>query len=350
MNISRIRKTHILALVIALFEFGCSKASSNAAAGGGISYDISATAKSSIGLKSVNALSVSSHFSKATTLTDGPTLCSSVVCFTPTAMTGKYYGTGLQIQSSGNGMVAYFGQDSWSSIKGTSQTYDFDSAAPVTNSGDLKCCGGTGDLDSENTYVSEVIYLFGYIDATFTLSGITGNTTMNREFTVRFVLADGAITDGIRGDLLIKDPSDGVFKWIDKSVSAGGDVGDGALVSSRPTTPVTMDSSVTKWTNPFGTSAGNQEIPVIYAPILPETLDGKVTISKTQIETSGRTYSYSFDPTNFIMFPSMQTTDLNMLYSYTQLLSKIHLGGLPHSMQTMGVGSPASTVLKITEP
>ncbi len=305
---------------------------------GGKSYDFTATSSASLALKS----------RRASTRTDGPTLCSSVVCVTPTALTGKYYGTGLLIQSSGNGMVAYFGQDSWSGITGTSTSYSFDTASPVTNTGNLNCCGGTGDLASSNTYVSDVIYLFGYLDATFSLSGITSNTNMNRSFTVRFVLADGAITNGVRGDLLLKDPSDSTFKWMDTSVSAGGDVGAGTLVTSRPASPVTMNSSVTGYTNPFGTEQGNQTIPVIYAPVIPSG-GGVYTITETALNTANQTYTFNFDPANFVMFPSLQaSTDLNMLSTYTAMLQNIHLGGLPHSGQSMGVGSPASTELVVT--
>ena len=354
MNPVKISSLIFFATVSTLIIFNCAKSTDkDKAAGAKKSYDFTAAASAAISLKAA-ALQLSQdskNNSAAPKLTDGPTLCSSVVCFTPTKLTGTYYGTGFLIQSSGSGLVAYFGQDSWSSITGTSASYNFDSATPVTNAGNLTCCGGTGDLASENTYISDAIYLFGYLDATFTVSGVTGNTSMNREFTVRFVMADGAISGGIRGDVLLKDPSDGVFKWIDKSVSAGGNVGDGTLVSTRPTTPVTMDSSVTAWTNPFGTSQGNQTIPVIYAPILPESGTGVFQISETDLSTTGKVYNYKFDPTNFVMFPTLQrSSDINMIYSYTQLLSKIHLGGLPHSQQTKGVGSPAGTVLTVTGP
>jgi hypothetical protein len=283
--------------------------------------------------------------------TSGPTLCSSVVCFTPTALTGRFFGTGFLIQSKGNGMVAYFGQDSWSGITGSSETYDFSSATPVTHPGTLTCCNGTGNLDSSSSYIESAIYLFSYLDATFTVSGVTGNTSMNREFTVRFLMADDAVTSGKRGDLLLKDPDDGVFKWMDTSTSAGGNVGAGTLTTTRPASPVTMDEAVTDWTNPFGSGQGNQEIPVIYAPVLPESGSGVVSITESGLSVDGQSYTYGFDPTNFVMFPTMiKTSDINMLYSYKELLAKIHLGGLPHSQQSKGVGSPASTILTIASP
>lgn len=334
MNVAKVSIALSLAMIAGIAAVRCAKS-------GGSSYDFTSTAKASIALKSRTV--------KRGNRVDGPTLCSSVVCVTPTKLTGRYYGTGFLIQAGGQGMVAYFGQDAWSGITGTSDSFAFDSATPVTNSGNLTCCGGTGDLASSNTYVEDAIYLFGYLDATFTLSGITSNTNMNREFTVRFVLADGAVTDGKRGDLLMKD-ADTTFKWMDTSVSAGGDVGAGTLTATRPTSPVTMNSSITSYTNPFGADKGNQSIPVIYAPLVPESGDGVFTISDTQLKTAGRTYTYAFDPANFVMFPQILTADLNTLSTYTAMLQKIHLGGLPHSAQSNGVGNPASTVLTVTEP
>lgn len=330
-------KTLFFALGLSTLLLSCNKAST----GGGSSYSFTAASTASFRLTSRSSREVLQ--SERVT---GPTLCSSVICFTPTKLTGKYYGTGFLIQSSGNGMVAYFGQDSWANITSSSTTYSFDSSSPVTNSGNLTCCNGTGDFTSSNTYIESVMYLFGYLDATFTVSGVTGNTSMNREFTVRFVLADGAITSGIRGDLLLKDPSDGIFKWIDTSVSAGGNVGAGTLVTTRPTSPVTMNTSVVSYSNPFG-SQGNQTIPVIYAPVVPASGSGLFEVTEASLSAANKSYTYKFNPTNFVMFPQLLTADINMLSSYTALLQKIHLGGLPHSAQTSGVGSPASTVLTV---
>ncbi len=333
----------VYTLAFVIMTNSCTKSTT----GGGNSYDFSASSSISLRLKSRESQDASHQAQSASVKSarsSGPTLCSSTVCFTPTALTGKYYGTGFLIQSSGNGMVAYFGQSTWSDIVGTSTSYSFDSAAPVTNSGTLTCCGGTGDLASENTYIESIIYLFGYLDATFTVSGVTSNTNMNREFTVRFVLADDAITGGKRGDVLLKDS--GVFKWMDTATSAGGDVGAGTLVTTRPTSPVTMNTSVKNWTNPFGTTQGNQTIPVIYAPVLTSG-NGVYQITEAELKATGKTYTYSFDPTNFVMFPALTTADKNSLYSYYQLLSNIHLGGLPFSTQSNGVGSPAGTVLTV---
>lgn len=309
---------------------------------GGTSYNFSAIASAAFGIKS-RAVAQPPPSNRA-----APTLCSSVICVTPSALTGKYYATGLLIQSSGNGMVAYFGQDNFSDITGTSTTQNFDMTAPITNSGNLKCCGGTGDLASANTYISDIIYMFAYIDATFDISG-TATGGMNRTFTVRFVLADDAITGGKRGDVLLKDPSDSVFKWMDTSAVSSAIVG-GTLVTTRPTSPVTMNTSVVSWTNPYGTSEGNQTIPVIYASVVPDSGSGVFTVTQTELAADGKTYSFGFDPTSFVMFPSLLTADINLLTSYKELLSRIHLAGLPHSAQPQGVGSPASTELSVTGP
>jgi hypothetical protein len=280
-------------------------------------------------------------------VTVGPTLCGSTVCFTPTALTGTYFGTGLLLQVGGKGMVAYFGQEAWSGITGTSPSAAFDVGAPITHAGTLSCCAGDGDLSTPDVYVSDVIYLFGTIDATFSVSGVTSNTSMNREFTVRFVMADGALPTAKRGDVLLKDPADGQFKWMDPSTTTGGDVGAGTLVTTRPASPVTMDGAVVNYVNPFSTTQGNQQIPVFYAPVT--SLDGTpYAIDEAGLRLVGRTYTFRFDPTNFVMFPAVLTADLDQLYSYKQLLSKVHLGGLPHSQQPMGVGSPAATVLEVS--
>lgn len=342
----------VILVTMAFLSMGCSQSKSGSSSDAAKnSYSFSASASANIALKSsVLGLAQSESQNEVSLLATGPTLCSSVVCFTPTSLTGKYYGTGFLIQSNGSGMTAYFGQSTWSDLTGKSESYSFNAAVPISNSGTLTCCNGTGDLTSENTYIESAIYLFGYLDATFTVSGVTSNTSMNREFTVRFVLADDAVTSAKRGDVLLKDPADGIFKYIDTAVSAGGMVGAGTLVEARPSSPVVMNTSVTNWTNPFGTDKGNQSIPVIYAPIITKKEGEVFQVKKTELETNGRTYTYGFDPTNFVMFPDFLTSDINSLYSYTQMLSKISLGGLPHSTQSMGIGNPAGTLLKIVEP
>ena len=312
---------------------GC-KAGNEGGADSGSAYSFTSPASAKIALNSLVSRSIDSdvHTQSST----GPTLCSSVVCFTPTAITGKYFGTGLLIQSNGNGMMAYFGQDSWSTITGTSTAYDFDAASPITNTGTLTCCTSTGDLSGSSSYVESVANLFSYLDVTFAVTGVTGNISMNATYTLRFVMADGAITDGVRGDVLIFDS--GAFKWMDNGTSA--------LSTTRPSVPVTMNSSIVNYTNPFG-SSGNQTIPVIYANVIPASGSGVFSIDESTLRATTNTYSYGFNMTNFIMFPSMQHADLNMISSLKELMSRVHLGGLPHSQQSRGVGSPADTKLKI---
>lgn len=205
------------------------------------------------------------------------------------------------------------------------------------NSGTLTCCAGTGDLTSENTYIESVAYLFGYIDVTFTVSGITGKVSLNGTYNLRFVLADGAITNGVRGDILIFDS--GTYKWMNNANSA--------LESTRPTDPVKMNTSVVNWTNPFGTTEGNQDIPVIYSFVVTPA-DQVMQINETQLRAVGKTYTFGFNKNNFVMFPSLLHADINMISSLKELLSRVHLAGLPHSLQPMGVGNPADTDLIIS--
>lgn len=325
------------ALVIWGSLAGCKGGAGSGGSGSGSSYTFSSPASAKIALNTLVSRSIGDEKNDVEIQSStGPTLCSSVVCFTPTAITGKYYGTGLMIQSNGNGMMAYFGQDSWSTITGTSTSYAFDAATPVTNTGTITCCTSTGDLSGSSSYIESVAYLFSYLDVTFAVTGVTGNVSMNATYTLRFVMADGAITDGIRGDVLVFDS--GAFKWMDNGTSA--------LSTTRPSTPVTMNASVVNYTNPFG-SNGNQTIPVIYANVVPVSGSGVFSIDESTLRVTTNTYSYGFNMTNFIMFPSMQHADLNMISSLKELMSRVHLGGLPHSQQTMGVGSPADTKLKI---
>ena len=73
------------------------------------------------------------------------------------------------------------------------------------------------------------------------------------------------------------------------------------------------------------------------------------TITETELRATNKIYSFGFNPTNFIVFPTLQKADINMIYSLKELLSRVHLGGLPHSGQPMGIGNPADTVLEISE-
>lgn len=317
----------------------CEKNDNSEPSSGGQSYSFTTSASSEISMVGSTSLAENGF-----ALSDGPTLCSSVVCFTPTVLEGQYYGVGFLLQSAGNGMVSYFGRDSWDDVTESSETYAFSSADPAEHGGDLFCCNGEGDLNNGSSYIENVIYLFSYLDATFTISGVTGNTSMNKEVTVRFILADGGVSGAKRGDLMIKDEDE--FKWMDTSTSAGGIVGDGTLVTTRPSSPATMNTSVKNWTNPFG-GDGNDEIPVIYVPVESEKASERIVVSESMLKKKSKIYRFGFDPSNFVMFPELLDSDINSISSYSQLLKYIHLGGLPHSKQSNGVGNPASTVLTI---
>lgn len=247
--------------------------------------------------------------------------CDSMFCVTPSAVSGKYFGVGLSIQADGKGMSANFGKDSWSDITGTSTAYDFDLTTPVTNTGDLMCCNGTGDLSSDNTYIEAVTFLLGYVDVTFTLASPVNGTAAGTH-TVRFVLADDVITDGVRGDLLYSDS--GTFKWVDSST--------GSMSTTRPTSPVTMDSDVTGWENPWG-KVGSTDIPVIYAGV--DDSDGKVTTSESNLKGKD-TYSFNFPAADLVIFPMiLKDQDEGLIDSVKTMLQKIHLQGLPHHQQDL---------------
>lgn len=325
------------------FTIGCSGSGGASSGSEGQSYSFTSAASASI--TSSTALSFDQLMGKrvgsqsaSPFSSTGPTLCSSVICFTPTAVSGRYYGTGLSIQSNGSGMMAYFGQETWSDITGTSTSYPFSATSPVVNTGNLTCCVGTGDLASENTYIESVAYLFSYLDVTFTVSGVTGNTSMNATYTFRFVFADDAITGGVRGDILVFDS--GEFKWMNSDNST--------LSTTRPTNPVTMNSSVTNYTNPFGTTEGNQEIPVIYSFIVTPA-NQVMQVTEAELRATGQIYSFGFNMANFVMFPTLLTADINMISSLKELMSRVHLAGLPHSAQPMGAGNPADTEFTITQ-
>jgi hypothetical protein len=350
----------ILFSVFSLFALAaCSQESEES----GSSYDFEAAATAKLSLKVLDTLlyqnrSLSPGRAQGDAAfnllaSTAPSLCTSVVCFTPSQLTGKYFGTGLLIQSGGNGMVAYFGQDAWSGITGESEAFEFDAANPIENSGNLTCCNGQGDLSTpNNSYISDVNYLFGYLDATFAVSGVTGNTAMNTTYTLRFVMATGAVTGGVRGDVLMRVDGGGAscpvtntgctgsFKWMDST--------NENFSTTRPASPVVMNASVVDWVNPFGTDQGNQEIPVLGVPVFPESGEGVLVITETELKATGSTYGFQFDPNSFVMFPTVLQADINSISSKKALMEKVHLAGLPHSAQSMGVGNPASTVLVIT--
>ncbi len=320
------KKLHRVLFVIlvftALIVANCAKKDS----GSGTTYSFSASAKNKISSSTLSALKLSPEAST----------CSSWFCLTPAKLTGKYFAAGLLIQSNGNGMSAYFGNSDWSSIKGTSTTYDFDMSTPVTNAGTLTCCSGTGDLSSSNTYYSDISYMFGYLDATFTITAASGaHGAAVATHTVRFIFADDVITSSKRGDLMYKD-TDSTFKWMDST--------SGTLSIARPTSPVTMNASVVNWSNPWG-STGNQTIPVVYAGISnTSNQGGPVTVTESELKTEGRTFSFNFNATGLVIFPGiLANQDEGMLNSIKDVLQKIHLQGLPHSTATLGK-APDTTI------
>ncbi len=275
-------------------------------------------------------------------VTASPPSCVDNICLTPTELTGKYYAVGLMIQSGGNGMNAYFGQDQWSDITGTSPTFDFSFKSPITQAGDLICCTSEGDLSGDNTYFSDAIYLFGYIDATFTIaadSGAHGDAVGTH--TVRFVLADDSISGGKRGDLLIKDAEE--FKWMDAA---------GALSTSRPADAITMNEDVVAFPDPYGDGKGTIAIPIIRTSVNAPASGEVFQVSEEELKIADRTYSFDFNASGFVWFPTLLQNDIGMLESRKALLSKIHMQGLPHSQYGDGgaYGASGDTTLTITAP
>jgi hypothetical protein len=203
----------------------------------------------------------------------------------------------------------------------------------------LGCCGGTGDLTSENSYFSDANFLFGYIDASFKIPYVNTNqvnSEMLATHTVRFVLADKTSTGYKRGDLLLQDTDD-TFKWM---------TADGTLSATRPASPITMDTQVVNYTNPF--EKGNTEIPVIGSQILsPEGGDNKVTTSEGELKEAGNTYRFDFDASSLIVF-MLAPTELTIIQTKAEMLKRIHLQGLPHSKFTFGAS--AVSTLTVTNP
>jgi hypothetical protein len=72
--------------------------------------------------------------------------------------------------------------------------------------------------------------------------------------------------------------------------------------------------------------------------------------SEAELNDSGRTYSFGFNTTKLVMFPTVLSSgsDINLISSLEQLMIRVHLAGLPHSTQPMGPGNPASTQLTVS--
>lgn len=276
-------------------------------------------------------------------LTDGPSqLCETgqtISCADVSDVSGKLLTVGLLIQAGGQGMQSYLLTDNFSDVTGDSTAYDFDFRNPVTTSGALGCCGGTGDLTNENSYFSDANFLFGHMDVSFKIPYVNTNqvnTEMLATHTVRFVLADKTSTGYKRGDLLLQD-SDDAFKWMSA---------DGTLSATRPASPITMDAQVVNYTNPF--EKGNTEIPVVSAQIQsPEGGDNKVTTSEDKLKDTGNTYSFDFDASTLVVF-MLAPSELTIIQSKAEMLKRIHLQGLPHSKFTFGAS--AVSTLTVSNP
>jgi hypothetical protein len=315
---------------------GCGLFGNNQEGGAGTRYNFTATSKNAIKSGSV---STSARLDPSLAASSAPASCTDNLCFTPITLTGKYYGIGLMMQVEGNGMNAYFGQDSWSSISGTSPQYEFNATTPITHTGNLTCCAGSGTFSS-NSYFSDVLYLFGSLDSTFTVSTTTGASgTALGTHTVRFVLSDDAVTLAKRGDIFYKD-TDGQFKWIDNST--------GNLSLTRPTTPVTMNTEVSNWVNPYDSTKGQQHIPVISSSIA-DPPSGKHSVSEDSLKASGKSYVFDFPSSGLMFFPTVLKTDAAILSSRLALLQRVHIQGLPHSGYPSG-SALATTSLTIISP
>lgn len=318
-----------LLLVVAVVLFSCTKKDDSGVPGADNVYDFTSTVTGVLKSASLAPNPQSELRSQENTM------CQTIFCVTPSAVSGKYYAVGLLIQSAGNGMLAYLGQGPWSDITSNSTAYDFSLNNPISHTGTLGCCGGSGDLNDPNTYFSDVAYMIGYMDITFTLtSGMGVHGTAIGTHTLRLVLAEGAITGASRGDMLYKD-TDTNFKWISSS--------DGILSSTRPTSPLQLDSAVTNYTNPFG-SQGNQQIPVIYAGINSTNLNGDpLVVTEAELREDGKTYEFYFNAENLVIFPTiLKNQDEGMVDSVFTMLKKFHIQGLPYTGAGMYIGTTPS--------
>ncbi len=303
-------------------------------AGGGSSYSFTSAAST---LLTDSLALFTESVPKAGPIRSFTSLCTSVICFTPTAVSGKYFGVGLLIQSGGNGLSAYFGQDEWASITGSSPAYSFNITSPITNAGDLFCCNGTGDLANGTSYISDVTFLLKYVDVTFEFTG-SGSGAVDKAHKLRFVFADLAADDADapnarRGDILYFHS--GAFKWVD----AGGSFHS----SSRPTDAINQDDAVTNWSNPWG-DVGQQSIPTVGSAVKAEG-GGVMVTSETELKEASRTYSFKFPADDLIVFPDRLHADVGMINSLTEMLEHVHLAGLPHGSR--GVINASDTELSV---
>lgn len=242
-------------------------------------------------------------------------------CFTPSAFSGKILAAGLGISAKGQLESYLFGGDQYSGLSpdAGSTEYDFDLRNPTANAGTLICCNGDSSFEEEG-YFQTAKFLITYADFTIMFKA-PNNTKLNGEHTYRFVLANNKSLGYLRGDILLKDPSDGSFKWI---------LGNGLLSATRTDGVAVQDSAVVNWTNPFG--KGNLEIPTLESAFLGES---KVVVNKNDLEQNQLSFKFDLDATNMVILNSEESA-LDVFNTQFELASKLHLRGLPHSKMTLG--------------
>ena len=250
-------------------------------------------------------------------------------CFTPSNIRGKLLAAGLGISAKGQLETYLFGGDKYSDLSPNSGSpeYDFNFLAPVETTGTLICCNGESSFESEG-YFQTAKFLTTQLDVTI-LFAAPNNTKLNGSYTYRFVLADNTKLGYKRGDILIEDTTDSTYKWA-KS--------DGTLLPTRPDAPAVQDTAVVNWTNPFG--KGNLSIPTLEA----EFSEGdKVTVTKNDLEKNNLAFSFDLNAKNIVVI-NMENSMLNSLNTQYDLMSKLHLRGLPHSKMRL----PAAFTSKLT--
>lgn len=255
-------------------------------------------------------------------------------CFTPVDFSGKILAAGLGISAKGQLESYLFGGDQYSGLgpDSGSEEFEFDFRNPTANAGTLICCNGNSSFDEEG-YFQTAKFLLSYADVGIAFKA-PNNTKLNGEHRFRFVLANNKAFGYLRGDILLKDPSDGNFKWIRS---------DGTLSTTRVEGVAVQDSAVVKWTNPLG--KGNMEIPILESAFLNES---KVVVSRKDLEENKLSFQFDLDATNMVILnqdPGM----LDILNTQYELASKLHLRGLPHSKLTLGTVGFATNSLTLTK-
>jgi hypothetical protein len=226
---------------------------------------------------------------------------------------------GLGISAKGQLESYLFGGDKYSGLSPDvgSTEYGFDLKNPTANAGSLICCNGNSSFEDEG-YFQTAKFLLTFVDFTISFKA-PNNTKLNGDHTYRFVLANNKTLGYSRGDILLKDPVDGIFKWI---------LNDGSLSVSKTSTVAMQDSAVVNWANTSG--KGNTEIPVLESAFLGES---KVVVSRKDLEENQLTFQFDLDATNMVIL-NRESGALDVFSTQFELASKLHLRGLPHSKFT----------------